>query len=457
MVLEKLSSSLRETMAKIKNAIFVDEKLINEIVKDIQKALIRSDVNISLVFKISNDIKQRAIKEKPPSGVSNKDYMVKIVYEELVKFLGGNEEIINVSKRPTKIMLVGLFGSGKTTHAGKLGNYFKKKGKRVALVQTDTWRPAAYHQLKQLSDQIGVSFFGDPKEKDPVKIYSSFKTELNDFDVVIIDTAGRDALSDELISELEKIYKAVVPDETLLVISADIGQTAEKQAKTFHETSHVTGIIISKMDGTAKGGGALVACFATGSKVKFIGTGEKIDDLERFDPEGFIGRILGLGDLGALLEKINESIDEEEAKRVSKNLLEGDFTLLDLYSQMEMVKKMGPMKKVMELMPGFSSAQLPKEMLDVQEEKLKKWKFMMDSMTKKELEDPEIIDYSRAKRISDGSGATHKDVRELVKQYKQSKKLVKEMKGYGNNPKAMDKLLKKMGETKGMKNFKGFM
>ncbi len=448
MVLDKLGSSLRNTIDKIRSAIFVDEKLINELVKEIQKALIKADVNIPLVFKISNEIKQRALKEKPPEGISKKEYLVKIVYDELVKLVGGKEEKVEINAKPTKIMLVGLFGSGKTTQAGKLANYYKKRGYKVGLIQTDTWRPASYKQLKQLGDKINVPVFGDPNERNPIKIYKKFEGKIDEFDAVIIDTAGRDALSDELIEELNKLNKVVKPNETLLVISADIGQTAEKQAKAFNETSKITGIIITKMDGSAKGGGALVACSTTGAKVKFIGVGEKINDIERFDPKGFVGRLLGMGDIGVLLDKIEESIDKEKAMDLSQNLMNGNFSLIDLYEQMEMMKKMGPMHKVMELIPGLSSAKLPKDLLNVQEEKLKKWKFVMDSMTEKELNEPEIIDYSRAERIAKGSGTSHKDVRELIKQYKKSKKLIKDLKAYGNNPKAIEKLMKRMGGGK---------
>jgi len=441
MVLDKLGEGLRNTLEKIKNSMFVDEKLINELVKDIQRSLLQSDVNVKLVFELTKRIKERALKDDVPKNLSKKDYLVKVVYEELVKFLGGDGAKININKKPFYIMLVGLFGSGKTTHAGKLAKYYQKRGYKVGLISTDTWRPAAYEQLQQLSQKVGVDFFGIKGEKDPVKIFRTYENDLKKYDIVLIDTAGRDALNEELIEELNKIRSIVKADENLLVISADIGQAAEKQAKAFHDTCGITGVIITKLDGTAKGGGALTACAVTGSPVKFIGIGEKIDALEEFKPEGFVGRILGMGDLEALLEKVNEAITADEAKDLGKKFLKGEFNLIDLYEQMQAMKKMGPLTKVMELIPGMSAAKIPKELLENQQVKIEKWKYAMQSMTREELEDAEIIDASRADRIAKGSGLSPGEVRELVKQYKQSKKLMKMMKG---NDKNMEKMMKSM-------------
>ncbi len=235
MVLEKLGDSLKGTLDKIKNAIFVDEKLINELVRDIQRALLQSDVNVKLVFELTKSIKDRALKEEPPKNISKKEYLVKIVYEELVKFLGGDGAKIEIKKKPFTIMMVGLFGSGKTTHTGKLAKYYQKRGFKVAVLTTDTWRPAAYDQLQQLAAKVGVEFFGIKGEKDPAKIYKTYEHELKKFDVVLIDTAGRDALNEELFTELNHINNNIHADERLLVISADIGQAAERQAKAFHE------------------------------------------------------------------------------------------------------------------------------------------------------------------------------------------------------------------------------
>lgn len=445
MVLEKLSESLKNTLQKIAGALFVDEKLLNELIKEIQKALLQADVNVSLVFELTKKIKERALKEEPPRGLTKKEHLINIVYEELVKFLGGEKQELQVeNKRQAKIMLVGLFGSGKTTTAGKLAKYFTKRGKKVALLGLDIHRPAAMEQIEQVGKAINVPVFIDRKIKEPLKIYKQFEAELKSFDLVIVDTAGRDALSKDLIEELKKVNELLKPDENLLVISADIGQAAQKQAQTFHDTCGITGVIVTKMDGTAKGGGALSACAVTGAPIKFIGIGEKVDELEPFNPQGFVGRILGMGDLEALLEKAKEAVTEEEAKDIEQKFLKGEFTLIDLYNQMEAMSKMGSLSKLMEMVPGLGQLHLPKEALQVQEDKLKKWKHAMNSMTKAELEDPEIIDASRIERIAKGSGTSTSEIRELIKQYRQSKKMVKMLKGT-DSP---EKLMKKLGQGK---------
>ncbi|MEA3430810.1 MAG: signal recognition particle protein Srp54 [Nanoarchaeota archaeon] len=441
MVLDKLGGSLKNTLQKIASSMFVDEKLVNELVKDIQRALLQSDVNVKLVFELTNSIKKRILKEDTPAGLTKKEYLINVVYEELTQFLGAKAHEININKKPTKIMLVGLFGNGKTTTAAKLGKYFQKRQSKVALISTDTWRPAAFEQLKQLGGQINADVFGNPELKDPIKIYKSFEPKLSKYDIIIIDTAGRDALSDELIEELNSINNVVQPDETILVMAADVGQAAQKQAETFAETCKVSGVIITKLDGTAKGGGALTACSVTKAPVKFIGIGEKIDDLEVFNPERFVGRLLGMGDLATLLEKARDAISEEDAQDLGKKFLKGKFNLLDLYEQMRAMSKMGPLGKIVEMIPGFSQLKLPKDAIKVQEGKLKKWRNIMDSCTKKELEEPEIISRNRIDRISRGSGCGASEVRELLKQHKQAKKMSKMLKpGKGNN---MQQMMKK--------------
>ena len=447
MVLEKLGESLKNTLSKITKSIFVDDKLINELVKDIQRALLQSDTNVQLVFDLSKKIKERA-KEKAPPGITKREQLIKIVYEELTNFLGKEAYEIKISKKPTQILLVGLFGSGKTTTAGKLAKFYKKRGYKVAVMQTDTWRPAAYDQLEQLAKAVGVDFFGIRKEKDPVVIYTAFEKRLPDYDMIIVDTAGRDALSEDLISELNQLQAAVNADERLLVISADLGQAAQKQAQAFHDSCHVSGVIITKLEGTAKGGGALSACAVTNAPITFIGVGEKIDDLEVFYPQRFVGRLIGLGDLESLLEKAKEVISEEEAKDIQEKFLKGEFNLVDLYEQMKAMKKMGSFQKIMQMIPGMGQMKLPKEMLEVQEGKLEKWKYAMDSMTKEELEDPELISAERIDWIAAGSGTKIGEVRELLKQYRQGKKMMKMFKGEQDVNKLMKKMKGKM--PKGM-------
>jgi signal recognition particle subunit SRP54 len=369
--------------------------------------------------------------------------LIKIVYEELVKFLGEEKSDIQVSKKkPFKVMMVGLFGSGKTTTIGKLTKYYSKRGYKVAALGLDIHRPAAMEQLEQIAKGANIHSFIDRKEKDPIKIYKKFESELNKFDIVIIDTAGRDALSKDLIEEIETLNRMIKPDENLLIISADIGQAAQKQAEQFHESCHITGVIVTKMDGTAKAGGALSACAITKAPINFIGVGEKIDDLEEFNPKGFVSRLLGMGDLEALLEKAKDAMTEEQAQDLSKKMLKGDYNFIDLYEQMQAMKKMGPLSKVVDLIPGMGNLNIPKDMLQVQDEKLGKWKHIFNSCTKEELENPDVITRSRIDRIAKGAGVSASDVRELLKMYKQSKKLMKMMSGKGA-PKDIGKLMKK--------------
>lgn len=445
MVLDKLGESLRNSLRKIGNSSYIEEKAVNELVKDIQRALLQSDVNVKLVFALGKNIKEKALKEKPPTKLSNREFLINIVYEELVTLVGkGSQKIDVTTKQPFTIMLVGLFGNGKTTTAGKLANYYKKRGTKVALISIDTWRPAAYTQLKQLGDSIKVPVFGKPELGNPVKIYKEFEKELQKFDLIIVDTAGRDALNNELIEELNAINAAINADETLLVLNADIGQSAERQAKAFHESCNVKGVVMTKLDGTARGGGALVACTVTGTPIKLIGVGEKIDALEEFKPEGFIGRLLGMGDLEALLEKAQLAFDEDQTKDMGKKFLKGDFNLLDLYEQMRSMKKMGSLSKLVDMIPGIGGMNIPKDMLSGQEEKMEAWKYIMDSMTKNELEDPNIIRGNRLERIAAGSGQNIRDLRLLLKQYKQSKKMMKMMKGGNGSEKDMQKMMQKM-------------
>ncbi|MBW2988800.1 signal recognition particle protein Srp54 [Candidatus Woesearchaeota archaeon] len=452
MVLEKLGSSLKNTLSKIAGAMFVDEKLINELIKDIQRSLLQADVNVKLVFDLTNRIKERIKKEDTAKGLTKKEHLINIVYEELVNFLGKEAYKIEIKEKPFKIMLVGLFGSGKTTTSGKLARFFTKRGYKVALVGLDIHRPAAMDQIEQIAGQLNVPVYINKVEKDPIKVWKQYKDEYSRYDILIIDTAGRDALSRDLIKEIEKINREIKPDENLLVISADIGQAAQKQAQQFHESCGITGVIATKMDGTAKAGGALSACAVTEAPIKFIGTGEKAEDLEQFNPPGFVGRLLGMGDLEALLEKAKEAISEEDAKDLGKRMLKGDFTLIDLYEQMEAMSKMGPLSKVVEMIPGFGQLKMPKDMLRVQEGKLKRWKHAMQSMTKEELERPDdILDSKRIERISKGSGIPAGTVRELIKQYRQSKKLVKMMKGgKGDINSMMKKLQGRMPKGFGM-------
>ncbi len=441
MVLDKLSDSLKNALQRVFKASLVDPKLIDDLVSEIRKALISSDVNIELATKISEAIKKRALAEKPAKTLTAREHTINIVFEELTKFLGAEEGKLEAKVKPTKILLVGLYGSGKTTTAGKLAKYFKKQGLKPALVQLDVWRPAAYEQLSQLSEKVKVPFYGIKDEKDPLKIIKKFEPDFSRFDAVIFDSSGRDALNKELISEIRNVRDAIKPEHVLLVISGDIGQAARRQAEAFSEAAGVSGVVVTKLDGTAKGGGALSACAATSAKVKFIGLGEHIDDLEEFKPKNFVSRLLGMGDLETLLEKAKEAISDEAAEKLGKKIMKGDISLTDLYQQMEALKKMGPLSQIMNMIPGMGQANIPKELLGVQEEKMKVWKFVMDSMTLHEKDNPDVISAKRIERIAKGAGRPEQDVRDLLKQHAQLKKVMKMM----GNPKQMQKMMKAFG------------
>ncbi len=440
-MLDKLSDSLKGTLKKIASSIFIDKKVIDELVKDLQRALLQADVDVKLVYELTKKIKGDALKE-PAAGLTKKEQIINIVYNHLVEFLGKEPRKIEISSKPFVIMFIGLYGSGKTTSSGKLAKFYLKRGYKVALVGLDVHRAAAMDQLEQVAKSVNAPSFTEKNEKNPLKIWNSFKDKLNEFDIIIVDTSGRDALSEDLIEEISVLHKSIKPNETILVLSADIGQAAHSQVEKFHSTCNITGIFTTKMDSTARAGGTLTACAITKAPVLFIGTGEKPDDLEQFNPTGFVSRLLGMGDLEALLEKAQDAISEEQAKDLGKKFIQGDFTLIDLYEQMNAMKKLGPLGKIAELIPGFGNLNIPKDVLETQEHKLEQWKFAMDSMTKDELTDPDnVIDTSRIERISNGSGISQQELRQMLKQYKMSKKMMKTLK----DEKGIERMMKKMG------------
>ena len=326
-MLEKLSEALKKATNKIANAVFVDKKIIEDVAKELQRALISADVNIHLVKEITDKIKEKASDEKV-KDVEKKEIIIKILYDTILEILGGEKkEIVFKEKQQTRILLLGLYGSGKSTSANKLGLYYSKRGKKVALLGLDVHRPAATYQLEQLGAQNKIKVFTDKTEKNPIKIYKKFKQELEQYDILIIDTAGRHSLDEELIKEIKDINKELKPDYKVLVIQADIGQAAKTQASEFQKALEINGVIITRMDSTAKAGGALTACHETKAPVFFIGTGEKPSDLETFNPQSFISRILGMGDLEGLLEKVHSAMDKETGKKLKERLEKGEFNL----------------------------------------------------------------------------------------------------------------------------------
>src|SRR5213082_881726 len=387
MVLDKLGDSLRAALRKIARSSYIDESLTKEIVRDIQRALIQADVNVQLALTITRELQRRALDEKPPPGMSPREHVVRIIYEELVKILGTSREVPIQKQR---ILLVGLYGQGKTTTAGKLAKYFQKKGLSVGLVAADVHRPAAYDQLKQLSEQINASFYGETGAKDATKIAKAGVKALEAMDVLIVDSSGRHALEPDLIKEIESVGKAVQADERLLVIDSTVGQQAGPQAKAFHDAVGITGVIVTKLDGTAKGGGALSAVAEVKAPIIFIGVGEKIDDLE------------------TLLEHAKEAIDAQKAEALTKKIMAGKFTLHEMYEQIEMLTDMGPMRKLAALIPGVGGKMKDSDMEDTQA-RLRRFKIIMDSMTDEEMTDPKTVKSSRVQRIAHGAGVAPRD------------------------------------------------
>lgn len=427
-MLGNLGKNLTKTMKKLAGMTIIDEDVVKEVVKDIQRALIQSDVNIKLVLKLSKTIEERSLNEEPAKGVTAKEHVIRIVYEELVNLLGERAEEIEITTRPYKILFMGLQGSGKTTTIAKLSKYLQKKGFNPAVVVSDTWRPAAYEQLLQLTEYMNVPLYGNPENPDALDLARKGLNEFKKQDIIIVDTAGRHKEEKDLLYEMEQISKVVNPDEVILVIDGTIGQQAREQAQAFNKTTNIGSIIITKLDGSAKGGGALSAVSEIGAPIKFIGTGEKLDDFEAFDPERFISRLLGMGDIKTLLEKAEEVASEDDMDmEAMDHMMSGKFTLKDMYSQISMMNKMGPMQQVMNMIPGMGG-KLPKNASQVTEEKLAKYKIMMDSMTEYELTHPDVIKQSRVKRISRGAGVRNEDVKELLKYYNMTKKAIK---GFG--------------------------
>jgi signal recognition particle subunit SRP54 len=424
MVLDRLGSSLNDALKKVFRASVMDEKTVKELVRDIQRALLQADVNVKLVLEVSKRIEERALKEKVPPGVSRREHVVKVVYEELTRFLGEKSASLKIEPGKRKVlMLVGIQGSGKTTASGKLAKYFQKRGLKTALVCTDTYRPGAYDQLNQLASRANIPVYGEPKEKKPEKIALRGLKQFKDYDLVIIDTAGRHKEEKGLIDEMKRLEKVIKPDETILVIDGTIGQQASIQAKALHEATPIGSILVSKLDGSARGGGALSAVAAIGAPIKFISSGEKLGDIEPFVPSRFVGRLLGMGDLQSLVDKVRDAEVKVPEKKV-RAFMSGKFTLTDMYEQFESMKKVGPLKGLLKMIPGMSY-NIPDEQMNMAEDALKRYRVIIQSMTPKEREKPKILSSSRIRRVARGSGTTEKDVKQLLTQYNQMRKMMK--------------------------------
>jgi len=418
---------LNSALKRLFSASVIDEDLVKELVKDIQRALLVADVDVNLVMGITKRVEKQALDENLPRGVSRREHIVKVVWDTLAYFLGEKAVPLTINPgKPNLVMLVGIQGSGKTTTIGKLARYYQKRGIKTGVICADNFRPGAYSQLKQLAERSNIPFWGDENGKDAVKLAKKGFSEMKKrgIELILLDTSGRHREETSLIKEMKSISKAVKPQEIMLVIDGTLGQQAGSQAAAFKQATNIGSIVITKLDGSAKGGGALSAAAATQAPIKFIGTGEGMDSIEPFNPTKFAGRLLGMSDIKGLIEKVQEAqieIDEDAAMR----LMKGQFTLTDMMAQLKQLKKMGPIGKVMEML-GLQY-KLPDDVAEIQEDNLNRFEVIMSSMTKEELDDPKLLKSSRLKRIAMGSGTDIRDVRDLLKQYNQMKKMMKTM------------------------------
>ena len=456
-MLEKLGEILRKATDKIANAIFLDKNLVDSVIKDLERALIEADVNILLVKELSDKIRKAAVDERI-KGLEKKEHIIKLLHDQLAAILGEYKPL-KIGKEQNRIMFLGLYGAGKTTTVAKLGNYYAKRGSKVALVGLDVHRPAAPEQLKQLGDKNKIKTFINDEEKNAVKIWNSFSDELKKYDLVLIDTAGRHTLDKSLVDEIKSLNKTINPTETVLLMPADIGQAAKKQAQEFSKALQISGVIITRMDSTAKGGGALTACAETKAPVYFITTGEKINDMEEFNPKSFLSRLLGMGDLETLMEKIRSVTDEGKQKEIASQISEGKLSLEDVIEQVKSMGSLGGFEKIKSMIPGLGSAKIPENLLESQEAKISKWEHIIKSMTKEEKANPELLEKqtSRITRIAQGAGVHGSDVRALLKQYKMLNEMLKSgASGLGDmsqgfSQKQLQKLAKKFGKMKKMR------
>ena len=425
---ESLGDRLQNALHKIKGYGKITEDNISDMMREIRLALLEADVNYTVVKEFTNTVKEKALGEEVASSINPGDLFVKIVKDELTELLGGESAPLNMNGKPAILMLVGLQGSGKTTTIGKLANYLRKKhSKKPLLVACDVYRPAAIDQLKQLGKQLNIEVYEEGK-KDPVEIAKNALeyAKDNNFDYVLIDTAGRLHIDEELMEELDQLQNEIKPMETLLVIDSMMGQDAINVITGFHDKLPLTGVILTKLDGDTRGGVALSVRHLTNVPIKFIGTSEKLDGLDSFDPERMAGRILGMGDIVSLVEKATESIDEKEAEKTAKRMQQGKFDLEDFLSTMKQMKKLGPLESLLKMIPGAKKMGLnnvkidPKQMAHVEA--------IVLSMTPEERRNPDIIKASRKTRIAKGCGLSVQEVNKLLTQFEQMKKMMKQMK-----------------------------
>lgn len=445
---ESLTDRLGQAFRNLRGVGKLSEENMAEALKEVRSALLSADVHFKVAREFINRVKEKAEGQEVLKSVSPGQQIIKIISDELEALLGeGSAEL--VEKKPLRVMLVGLHGSGKTTSTAKLGRLLKKQGyTKPLVVGCDVYRPAAIDQLEMLAKDQELLFFADRNAKDVPKIGKAAVEfgKKQEVDAILFDTAGRLQIDTDLVEEVKRLRKEVQPDEVLLVADAALGQEAVNVAKTFHEAVELTGIILTKLDGDARGGAALSMKHVTGVPIKFAGTGEKPENFEVFHPDRMASRILGMGDVVSLVEKAQETIDEDEAQRLAEKMRKADFNLEDFLAQMQQIKKMGPLSGIMDMMPGMGGMKIGEK----EENKMKHTEAIIQSMTPRERQKPEILNGSRRMRIANGAGLQVKDVNALIKQFSQMRKMMKQMKG-GKGRAMMKQMQQQMGGMGGGK------
>ncbi|MEN9997960.1 MAG: hypothetical protein RI922_950 [Bacteroidota bacterium] len=442
---ENLTDKFERAFKVLKGHGQITEINVAETLKEVRRALLDADVNFKTAKDFTNTVKEKALGRDVLKAVSPGQLMVKICHEELVELMGGNESEINIKGNPGIILMSGLQGSGKTTFSGKLANYLKtKKGKNVLLVACDVYRPAAIDQLHVLGEQLSVEVYSNKEEKDPVKIAQAAiqHAKSKGFNVVIVDTAGRLAIDEQMMDEIARVKEAIQPTETLFVVDSMTGQDAVNTAKAFNEKINFDGVVLTKLDGDTRGGAALSIKAIVEKPIKFVGTGEKMDALDVFYPQRMADRILGMGDVVSLVERAQEQFDEEEARKLQKRIQKDQFDFNDFLGQLQQIKKMGNVKDLMGMIPGMGKAMKD---VDIQDDAFKHIEAIILSMTPQERANPGLINGQRKNRLAKGSGTNIQEVNKLMKQFEDTKKMMKMM----SNPKNMMSMMKQMKGMKG--------
>ena len=436
---ENLSLKLDKAFQTLKGQGRITEINVASTIKEIRKALIDADVNFKVAKEVTDDIKEKAMGQNVLTAISPGQLLIKITNDELTQLMGGQSEDIKIEGNPAIILISGLQGSGKTTFSGKLAAYLKKQGRSVLLTACDIYRPAAIKQLQVLGEQVGVEVYAEPENKDAVKIAKAAieHAKKNNHRIVIVDTAGRLAVDEQMMNEIADLKKVLNPSETLFVVDSMTGQDAVNTAKAFNDRLNFDGVVLTKLDGDTRGGAALSIRRVVEKPIKFISSGEKMDALDRFFPERMAGRILGMGDVVSLVEKAQETFDQEESARLAKKFRKNQFDFNDFLSQLEQVKKMGNMKDLLGMIPGMGKAMKD---VDIDDNSFKPVEAIIRSMTLNERENPEILNPSRKNRIAKGSGRSLQEINQLLKQFEQMKKMMKTMNKMGGNKRALSAL-----------------